>query len=117
MIKSGKKDYIPKAKIDDGISAQGYDRNHVAFSIYKYGQELLAKQILDELCPKCGIESFNEINDIEFYQFPDTIYKRDDPIVQKMLEHENEKAMKTLQKMFDELYNHDYKRIEPFQSD
>ena len=34
-----------------------------------------------------------------------------------MLEHENEKAMKTLQKMFDKWYNHDYKRIEPFQSD
>jgi len=112
-----KKDYILNEKIDDGISAQGYDRNHVAFSSYKYGQELLAQQILDELCAKCGIESFNEINDIEFYQFPETIYKLNDPMVQKMLEHENEKAMKTLQKMFDEMYNHDYKRIEPFQSD
>jgi len=112
-----KKDYILNEKIDDSISALGYDRDHVAFSIYKYGQELLAKQILAELCPKCGIESFNEINDIEFYQFPDTIYKLDDPIVQNMLEHENEKAMKTLQKMYDEMYNHDYKRIQPFQSD
>jgi len=112
-----KKDYIPKAKIDDGISAHGYDRNHVKFSNYKYGQELLAKQILDEFCPKCGIEPFEEIGDVKFYRYPDTIYKLDDPIVQKMLEHENEKAMKTLQKMFDEMYNHDYKRIEPFQSD
>ena len=112
-----KKDYILNGKINDGISSNGYDRNHVAFSIYKYGQELLAKQILDEFCPKCGIESFNEINDIEFYQFPDTTYKLDDPTVQKMLEHENEKAMKTLQKMYDQMYNHDYKRIEPFQSD
>jgi len=112
-----KKDYIPNGKIDDGITSHVYDRNHVTFSIYKYGQELLAKQILDEFCPKCGIESFNEINDIEFYQFPDTIYKRDDPIVQNMLEHENEKAMKVLQKMYDEMYNHDYKRIQPFQSD
>jgi len=111
------KDYIPNGKIDDGITSHSYDRNHVTFSIYKYGQELLAQKILDEFCPKCGIESFNEINDIEFYQFPDTIYKLDDPIVQNMLEHENEKAMKTLQKMFDEMYNHDYKRIQPFQSD
>jgi len=112
-----KKDYIPNTKIDDGVTSHGFDRNHVTFSIYKYDQELLAKQILAELCPKCGIESFNEINDIEFYQFPDTIYKRDDPIVQKMLEHENERAMKTLQKMYGEMYNHDYNRIQPFQSD
>lgn len=35
-----KKDYILNEKIDDGISAQWYDRNHVAFSSYKYGQEL-----------------------------------------------------------------------------
>jgi len=112
-----KKDYIPNGKINDGVTSQGYDRNHVTFSIYKYEQELLAQKILDEFCPKCGIESFNEINDIEFYQFPDTIYKLDDPVVQKMLEHENEKAMKTLQKMYDEMYNHDYKRIQPFQSD
>jgi len=72
-----KKDYIPNGKIDDGITSHVYDRNHMTFSIYKYGQELLAQKILDEFCPKCGIESFNEINDIEFYQFPDTIYKRD----------------------------------------
>jgi len=111
------KDYIPNTKIDDGISSQVYDRNHVAFSSYKYGQELLAKQILDEFCPKCGIEAFEEIGDVKFYRYPDTIYKLDDLIVQKMLEHENEKAMKTLQKMYDEMYNHDYKRIEPFQSD
>ena len=64
-----------------------------------------------------GIESFEEIGDVKFYRCPDRIYKLDDPIVQKMLEHENEKAMKTLQKMFDERYNHDYKRIESFQSD
>jgi len=112
-----KKDYIPNTKIDDGITSHWYDRNHEAFSYYKYGQELLAKQILDEFCPKCGIESFEEIGDVKFYRYPDTIYKLDDPVVQNMLEHENEKAMKTLQKMYDEMYNHDYKRIEPFQSD
>jgi len=112
-----KKDYIPNTKIDDGITSHWYDRNHEAFSYYKYGQELLAKQILDEFCPKCGIESFEEIGDVKFYRYPDTIYKLNDPVVQNMLEHENEKAMKTLQKMYDEMYNHDYKRIEPFQSD
>jgi len=115
--KTWEMDFIPNGKIDDGISALGYDRNHKTFSIYKDGQELLAKQILAEICPKCGIEPFEEIGDVKFYRYPDTIYKLNDPIVQKMLDHENEKAMKTLQKMYDEMYNHDYKRIEPFQSD
>jgi len=115
--KTWEMDFILNGKIDDGISAHGYDRNYVAFSNYKYGQELLAKQILDEFCPKCGIESFEEIGDVKFYRYPDTVYKLNDPVVKKMLEYENEKAMKTLQKMFDEMYNHDYKRIEPFQSD
>jgi len=109
--------YVPNGKIDDGITTHGFDRNHKAFSYYKHGQTLLAQQILDEFCPKCGIEPFEEIGDVKFYRYPDTIYKLDDPVVQNMLEHENEKAMKTLQKMYDEMYNHDYKRIQPFQSD
>ncbi len=70
-----------------------------------------------KICPQCVSEPFEEINDIKAHSFPDMNYKLDDLIAQKMLEHENQIAMKTLQKMFDEKYNHDYKRIEPFQSD
>jgi len=117
LDKTWNMNYVPNGKIDDGITTHGFDRNHKAFSYYKHGQTLLAQQTLDEFCPKCGIEPFEEIGDVKFYRYPDTIYKLDDPIVQKMLEHENEKAMKVLQKMYDEMYNHDYKRIEPFQSD
>ena len=109
--------YVPNGKIDGGVTSHGFDRNNIKFSMYKQGQALLAQQIFDELCIKCGNKSFEEVNDIKAYSFPDMIYKLDDPVVKKILEHENEKAMKVLQKMFDEMYNHDYKRIEPFQSD
>jgi len=39
-------EYVPTGKIDDGITLQGYDRNHVKFSTYQQGQELIAKNIL-----------------------------------------------------------------------
>ncbi len=109
--------YVPKGKIVDGISDHGIDRNNAWFNIQKLGQELLAQSILEKICPQCVSEPFEEINDIKAHSFPDMNYKLDDLIAQKMLEYENEIAMKTLQKMFDERYNHDYKRIEPFQSD
>jgi len=109
--------YVPNGKIDYDITSHGIDRNHEMFSNYKHGQMLLAQQILDELCPKCVTIPFDGINDIKAYQFPNMIYKLDDPIVQNMLEHENEKAKIILQKMFDKLYNVDYKRVEPVKSD
>jgi len=44
--KSWEMEYVLSAKIDDGITSQGYDRNHVKFSTYQKGQELIAKNIL-----------------------------------------------------------------------
>jgi len=37
--KTWEMDFIPNGKIDDGITSHWYDRNHEAFSYYKYGQE------------------------------------------------------------------------------
>ncbi len=44
--KSWEMEYVASGKIDDGITLQGYDRNHVKFSTYQKGQELIAKNIL-----------------------------------------------------------------------
>jgi len=92
-------DYVPKGKIIDKISSHGYDRNHALFDIYKQGQELLAKQTVDEFCEKCSDESFAEMNDIFTYDFPQRIDKMDDPKVQKKIMFEISKAEKILANM------------------
>ena len=63
------KDYIYKSKIDDPITAHGYDRNHVKFNTYKQGQELVASSLF-ETYYKTSISqepAFSEIDDIKFY--------------------------------------------------
>ena len=92
-------DYVPQGKIIDKISSHGYDRNHALFGIYKQGQELLAKQTIDEFCEKCSDESFAEMYDIFTYDFPQRIDKMDDPKVQKKIMFEISKAEKILANM------------------
>ena len=65
--KSWKMEYQPRVKIDDGITSQGFDRNHVKFSTYQKGQELIAKNILSSILGGKVIQN-NSLVDSIFYE-------------------------------------------------
>jgi len=97
-------DYIPNEKIIDGITKHGIDRNNAWFNFYKQGQELYAKEVLEQSCPSCSDEEFAEINDIFSYEFPKQTDKLLDPEIQNKMLQESKIAGDTLQQILDSLY-------------
>ena len=100
------KDYISIGKIDDGITSHWYDRNHVKFNTYKQGQELVASSLF-ETYYKTSVsheQSFAEIDDIKFYEYPDTIDKKFDPVLLAKMHQEDIRAQKYLEEMFAKMY-------------
>ena len=102
--KTWRMDYIPKAKIVDGYTQLGIDRNNAWFNIYKQGQELLAQEVLDQLCPSCSDKEFAEISDVFAYEFPKRIDKLSDPEIQYKMLQQSKVAENTLLQIFDSLY-------------
>jgi len=91
---------ITEREKPEPISKHGIDRNHTWFNIYKQGQELLAKQSLEQLCSSCFEKEFAEINDIFSYEFPKQISKLSDPEVQYKMIFESERAQKIMDNLF-----------------
>lgn len=100
------KDFINKGKIDDPISSQGYDRNHVRFNTYKQGQELVASSLFEKYYKTSFSQepAFSEIDDIKFYEFPDRIDKKFDTVLQAKMHEEDIRAQKYLEEMFAKFY-------------
>jgi len=88
------------------ISKHGIDRNHAWFNIYKQGQELLAKELLEQICPACSDKKFAEIYDIVSNELPKRIDKLSDPEIQNKMLQESKVAENTLRQIFDSLYGH-----------
>jgi len=101
-----KMDYIYTGKIDDGVTSQLYDRNHVSFNTYKQGQELIAISSFEKYYKTSFSQesAFSEIDDIKFYEFPDTIDKKFDPVLQAKMHEEDIRAQKYLEEMFAKMY-------------
>jgi len=99
-----KMDYILKGKIVDGVTQHGIDRNNAWFNHYKQGQELLAQEAMNQLCPSCSDEEFAEISDVFAYEFPERISKLSDPEIQNKMLQQSKVAENTLQQIFDSLY-------------
>ena len=97
-------DYIPTKKIIDGVEQNGIDRNNAWFNIYKQGQELIAIEVLEKLCPFCSDREFAEINDIFTYEFPTQIEKSSDSEIQDVMLQESMIAENTLLQIFESLY-------------
>jgi len=51
---------ILEEKESENISMHGIHRNHSLFATYMKGQELLAQDLMEQICPKCLDESFTE---------------------------------------------------------
>jgi len=97
---------ITERKKPEPISMHGIDRNNALFNIYKQGQELLAKQVLEQICPSCFDKEFAEIYDIVSSDLPKRINKLSDPEIQNKMLQESKVAENTLRQIFDSLYGH-----------
>jgi len=87
--------------IDTGVMK---NRLHSGFAEYKQAEINDAMIILQELCPDCISETFDEINDIFAYDFPISYEKYNDPTTQATLITEDLKAKQTLDRLFEEWY-------------
>ena len=96
-------DFIPKGKIDDGVTSHGFDRNHARFDAYKQEQVQRALSFLEQLCPECIIEPFEEINDIFSYEYPERSEKLLDPEVQQNILEEIKIAQQKLEQLYPNL--------------
>ncbi len=101
-------DYIPTKKIIDGVEQNGIDRNNAWFNIYKQGQELIAKEVLEQYCPLCSDEEFAEINDVFSYELPKRIDKLSDSEILNKLLQESTIAENTLLQIFESLYKNSH---------
>jgi len=100
------KDYIYKGKTDDPMTSQGYDRDHVKFNTYKQEQELVASSLFEKYY-KTSVShepEFSEIDDIKFYEFPDTIDKKFDSVLKAKMQQEDIRAQKYLEELFARIY-------------
>ena len=99
-------DYVSKGKIEDPITSQGYDRDHVKFNAIKQEQELAAYSLFEKYY-KTSVsheQSFAEIDDIKFYEYPETVDKKFDPVLLAKMHKEDIRAQKYLEEMFAKMY-------------
>jgi len=87
--------------VDSGVMK---NRLHSEFTEYKQDQISNAMIVLQELCPSCISETFDEINDIFVYDFSFNYAKYNDPEIQATLITEDLKAKQTLDRLFEEWY-------------
>ncbi|NNM03217.1 MAG: hypothetical protein HKP26_06630, partial [Nitrosopumilus sp.] len=70
---------LKEDSVDTTYDALNYDRYHDQFSIQKEYQIILAENLLEEMCPKCFDDSFEEIDDISYYEFEESLKRNDNP--------------------------------------
>ena len=83
-------DYVPQAKIDDGITSQGIGRNNVKFNAYKQGQELIAEYDL-KTSPDGSLIQSKTVGESFSYD-SDFISRSNDVMLQKLIENERNRA-------------------------
>jgi hypothetical protein len=88
--KEWKMDYVPQAKMDDGMTSQGIDRNNVKFSAYKQGQELIAEYALKTSPDGSLIQSKTLVEALSYDS--DFISRSDNVMLQKLIENERNRA-------------------------
>jgi len=88
--KSWEMEYVPSGKIDDGITLQGYDRNHVKFSTYQQGQELIAKTILSAVLDGKVIQNDSLVDPI--FHESKNLQRSEDVVLQNRMAYELERA-------------------------
>jgi len=97
--------------VPEGNAAFGYDRNQPEFAVYKIGQTLYAKQIMDELCIACSDEPFDKINNITLSKDKVPTLRSDDIVLQAAISQEKTRAAEELGDMFEQMYGYTHGRV------
>ncbi|QLH05026.1 hypothetical protein C5F49_06635 [Nitrosopumilus oxyclinae] len=95
---------LKEYSIGDSSDASTHDRYHDQFSIQKEYQIILAESLLEEICPKCFDDEFEEIDNISYYDFDVSIKRTDDPEFANSMKLESEKAEFLLEEMINSFY-------------
>jgi len=98
--KSWKKEYVPYKVVDDGITMHLYPRGHSSFDTYKMGQELLANQILEQICSECIDEPFDKIENTFAYDGAHFVQRENNPGLQSDIAQEILKAEESYQNLY-----------------
>jgi len=106
------KDYIYKGKIDDPITSQGYDRDHVKFNTLKQGQELVASSLFEKYYKTSVSQepAFEEINDI-YPTFVSQGFDRDHPDFAAYQQEQVQIALSFLKQHFPEYASEPFQEI------
>jgi len=95
--------YQPTTRLSDP-NTNTMTRMHSHFDEIKDMENYKASIVMKSLCSKCGDESFDKINDIFAYEYPDTVLKSGDTELQKILDSENLRGQKIIDEMFASYY-------------
>ncbi|WP_299290074.1 hypothetical protein [Nitrosopumilus sp.] len=84
---------------NDASDAISYHRYSDHFSVHQIHQMFLAESIMEELCPKCLDDPYEEIDDIFSYDEPIRYKQAHNPDLQQTLEQESSRASLLLDDM------------------
>ena len=106
------KDYIYKGKIEDPISSQGYDRDHVKFNTIMQEQELAASSLFEKYYKTSVSQEpeFEEINDI-YPTFVSQGFDRDHPDFAAYQQEQVQIALSFLKQHFPEYASEPFEKI------
>ena len=106
------KDYIYKGKIEDPISSQGYDRDHVKFITIKQGQEQIASSLFEKYYKTSVSQEpeFEEINDI-YPTYVSQGFDRDHPDFAAYQQEQVQIALSFLKEHFPEYASESFEEI------
>jgi len=107
------KDYIYKGKIEDPISSQGYDRNHVKFNAIMQEQELVASALMEKYYKTSFSQepAFKEINDI-YPTYVTQGFDRDHPDFAAYQQEQVQKALSFLKQHFPKYSSESFEEID-----
>jgi hypothetical protein len=88
----------------DGEKIFGFERIDHRFEDVKKEQQILAQNIMKNICPECLKEHYEKINDIFAYDLPDRYQKLDDPEIIRKMSIEDQKAQRFLKEYFEKIY-------------
>ena len=106
------KDYIYKGKIDDPITSQGYDRDHVKFNAIMQEQELVASSLFEKYYKTSVSQEpeFEEIDDI-YPTYVSQGFDRDHPDFAAYQQEQVQIALSFLKEHFPEYASESFEEI------
>jgi len=96
--------FQPNKRLSDDPNTNAMTRMHSHFDVLKGMENYKASLVMKSLCTRCGDESFDKINDIFAYDYPEEVTRANDSELQKLIDAENIRIQKLVEEMFKSQY-------------